>query len=164
MRRETRLGRKALPGCIRASVAWLVLLALALPGYASVRGLCCAPEGVQDRPDCCSASIGDSGNMPGMESSATRSTAALSTAANAGSGLRVIAECAPVPAAEGPESVVQGERFLNQKLLPARGNVFGPGWNREAEVRSGRPLSSSNMDRTPPGGSSFDPLSIALRI
>lgn len=139
---------------VRMGAVWLVLLALALPGFASVRGICCAPEGVQDRPDCCAASDKGLDKVPGL--------ATMAMASMAGSGLRVVAECAPVPVAEVPEYVVQSERLAEQGPLAAPGRIsatFG-----EAERLSDEASRYFKMDRMPPGISSFDPLSIALRI
>jgi hypothetical protein len=99
---------------MRAGVAWFTLLALALPGFASVRGLCCEP-GLTKGSGCCASAM----KMPGMDSS---QMASMNGAADAADHSVVLTTtgCASVPDSEYPEFLVRSEGTFDESLLLTR--------------------------------------------
>lgn len=136
---------------MRVGAAWFALLALALPGFASVRGLCCEAE-LTKSSDCCASAM----KMPGMDG--------MEMAAS-GDGLR---------AASPPEqcSVRQGTEVL-EFVVPDAGigdsravltiEDHPAVTNRSAEISLSEDVDFF-LDRNPPGSFLTDPLTVLLRI
>ncbi len=109
---------------MRAGVAWFALLVLALPGFASVRAVCCEPE-MAKGSDCCAAQLKPSTMktaamaMPGMDSS--RMAAMTGAAVVADSAIAITAtDCGPASDSEVPAFVVRSEGAFDGSPLLTR--------------------------------------------
>jgi hypothetical protein len=141
---------------MRAVVAWFALLALALPGFASMRGLCCEP-GLTNGPDCCVSAM----KMAGMESS---EMASMDSAPVTDVRVAAVAQCAMAPVGEAPEFVVRSEVSFERDLLPAQGQLPALAGTRYAELSVAATSPSFFVYKTLPELFLFDPLSVSLRI
>lgn len=145
---------------MRAGVAWFVLLTLALPGFASVRGLCCEPA-VTKGSGCCASEM----QMVGMKMAGMgESKVASMDSAPAMNGFAAIAECAMAPVSEGPEFVVRSEVSFERDLEPAQDQPPALAGTRYAEFFAATGSPSFFIYKIPPGLFLFDPLSVSLRI
>jgi hypothetical protein len=157
------LGRR-----MRAGVAWFALLGLALPGFASVRGLCCEPD-LAKRTDCCATSMEKRAmKMPGMDSSemaAMMDTARAADSSVANPSLVVAAtRCASVPSSESSEFFVQNEGAFDGSLLLTRDFHPALAWNLGAGESSSVTTALLLVEDTPPRLLLCDSLSLVLRI
>jgi hypothetical protein len=146
---------------MRTGTAWFALLALALPGFASVRGLCCE-RGLTKGSGCCASAM----KMAGMSSSTMASmnnAPAVDTRFFDGR-FAAIAECAMEPVGEGPEFVVRSEVFFERDLLPAQDKVPVLAGTHYAELSVAAASPSFFVYKTPPELFLFDQLSVSLRI
>ena len=145
---------------MRAGVAWFALLALALPGFASVRGLCCEPR-LTNGSGCCPSAM----KMTGMGESGTASmnSAPVIESRFFEGRFAAIAECAMAPVGEGPEFVVRSEVSFERDLLPAQDQLPALAGIPYAELSASAPPSFF-VYKTPPKLFRFDPLSVSLRI
>jgi hypothetical protein len=141
---------------MRAGAAWFALLALALPGFASVRGLCCEP-GLTKGSHCCVSAM----KMAGMESS---EMASMDGAPVVDVGVAAIAECAMAPVGEVPVFVVRSKVSFERDLLPAQDRLPALARTRYAELSVAEASSSLFIYKTPPKLFLFDPLFVSLRI
>jgi hypothetical protein len=141
---------------MRAGAAWFALLALALSGFASVRGLCCK-SGLTKGPDCCVAAM----KMAGMESS---EMASMDGAPVVDVRVAAVAECAMAPVGESPVFVVRSEVSLERDLLPAQDRLPALAGIRYVEPSAAASPPSFFLYKTPPKLLLFDPLSVSLRI
>ena len=151
---------------MRAGVAWFALLALALPGVASVRGLCCEP-GLTKGSGCCvswmkMAAMGESG-MTSMDAAPVMDGALVMNAAAVNGRFAAITECAMAPVGGGPEFVVRSEVSFERDLLTAQDQLPALAGIRYAEL-SAVAAPPSFIYKTPPKLFLFDPLSVSLRI
>jgi hypothetical protein len=143
---------------MRAGVAWFALLALALPGFAAMRGFCCEP-GLTKGSDCCASAM----KMPGMECSQMESTMGAAVSADHRVAITPTL-CAPVPGSEFPGFLVQSEGTFDGRLLLTQD--FHP-WltsNLDADLFSSGNAAVPLIEETPPRLLLSDPLSIVLRI
>jgi hypothetical protein len=147
----------------RACVAWLALLAVALPSFASVRGLCCEP-GVTKSSDCCAAAI----NMPGMDSSRMNSSgmgsmAGVATEADHSVALTAV-DCDPALESEIPAYLLRSEGNFDGSPLRTREIHSALVWNLTSDLSaSGAPVFLL-VEGRPPRISPLDPLTVILRI
>jgi len=156
--RSSLLGRST-----RAGLAWLALLALALPGFASMRGLCCEP-GLAKSSDCCATQLKttamkmpgmDSSQMAGMESSAVTADAWVAVTAT---------RCAPGSDSEIPEFIVRSEGSFDARPLLHPGFHPALAWNWDAGISSSATSALPLVEGRPPRLLLSDPLSFVLRI
>ena len=151
---------------MRAGVAWFALLALALPGFASVRGLCCEP-GLTKGSGCCvsamkMAGMGES-KMASMDGAPVMNAAPVIDSRFFDGRFAAVAECAMAPVGEGPEFVVRSEVSFERDLLPALDQLPALAGTRYAELSAAAPPSFF-ICKTPPKLFLFDPLLVSLRI
>src|SRR5277367_2222480 len=110
---------KRMVGAVDAGVAWLALLALALPGFAAVPGLCCEP-GLTKGSNCCASAM----KMPGMDTSQMESSqmeSMISAAVTADHWIAFTAiQCAPSSDSEIPAFLVRSEGSFDGSLLLTR--------------------------------------------
>jgi hypothetical protein len=148
---------------MRAGVAWFALLALALPGFASLRGLCCDP-GLTESSDCCASAM----KMPGMDSSQIESSQMESVtvaALNADHWVALTAtQCAPSSDSEILAFLVRSEGSFDGSLLFTRDVHPALARNWDADLFSGVTPALLLVDGTSPRISLSDPLSLVLRI
>jgi hypothetical protein len=143
---------------MRAGVAWFALLALAVPGFASVRGLCCEP-GLAKSTDCCASAM----KMPGMDSSQMESMEGGAVAADRWVAV-ASTQCAPVPDSQIPEVLVRSEGTFDGSLQPTRDIHPALALNGGANVFSFETAALLLVEETPPRALRSDPLSVVLRI
>ncbi len=129
---------------------WLVLLAVALPGYAAVLGVCCQTKAATG--SCCAESM----KMP----AAAGDTMTMSSEFVS---LKATASCKLPGAASLPQFLENGERS-DEKPLPASGDAIS---DRIAPTLLNACSSESQaleaLHRTSPAPL-FDPISVARRI
>jgi len=140
---------------MRAGAAWFALLVVSLPGFASVRGLCCG-AGMAKASGCCAAAM----TMPGMDASPM--VAMKSDGAD--SSFAAVAECAMGPVREAPEFVVRSEVSFEQDLLAAQGQLPALAAMQYTELSAAAAPPSFFIYKTPPKFLLFDPISVSLRI
>ncbi len=141
---------------MRAGVAGFALLAVVLPGFASVRGICCEP-GLTKGSGCCVSAM----KMAGMESSEMDS---MDSAPVTDVRVAPVAECAMTPVGEAPEFVVRSEVSFERDLLPAQDQLPALAGTRPGELSFAAAPSLFFVYKTPPKLFLFDPLSVSLRI
>ena len=172
MRQEFPLRRGWWGRSMRAGAAWFALLALALPGFASVRGLCCEPDLTKGSGCCASemqmvgmkmAGMGESG-MTSMDSAPVMNAAPVIDSRFLDGRFAAFTECAMAPVGEGPEFVVRSEVSFERDLLSAQDELPALAGTRYAELSVGAAPASFFVYRTPPELFLFDPLSVSLRI
>jgi hypothetical protein len=147
---------------MRTGAAWFALLALALPGFASVRGLCCEP-GLTKGSGCCVSAM----KMVGMGESGMASMGGAPVMDGApviDVRVAAVAECAMAPVGEGPEFVVRSKISFERDLLPARDQLPALAGTRFAGLSVAATPPSFFVFKTPPTLFLFDPLSVSLRI
>ena len=156
----SRLTSRAGWRATRVIIAWFALLALALPGFASVRGLCCN-AGMAKITDCCAALTKSTAmKMPGMDSSQMESMTGNPVM---DVGVAAADACAMVPADDAPEFIVRSESSVERDLLPGQNQLPALAGTRGEElVVAASP--SFFVYKTPPKLFFFDPLSVSLRI
>jgi hypothetical protein len=142
---------------MRAGVAWFALLALALPGFAWVRGICCEP-GLTKGSDCCASAT----KMPGMDSSQMESMTDAPVSADRSVAVTAT-RCAPVPGSEIPEFLVRSEGAFDGSPLLAR-DIHPLTSNCGADLFSSVNSAVLLVEGTPPRILLSDPLSVVLRI
>ena len=140
---------------MRTGMAWFALLALALPGFASVRGLCCEP-GLTKGSDCCASAM----KMPGMDSSQMES---MDAPANDWVVITAI-HCASAPDSEIPEFVVRSEGAFDGSPLLARNIHPALASNWSADLFSSFNPAVPLVEGAPPGLFLSPPSSTVLRI
>ncbi len=143
----------------RCGMVWVALLALALPGFASLRGLCCEP-GLTKGSDCCAASM----KMPGMDSSQMESMMGAAVVESSHRVFAAVAECAMAPVGEAPEFVVRNEGAFERDLASAQGQLAALTGTRHAELSAASTMPSFFVYKTPPGLFLSDPLFVVLRV
>jgi hypothetical protein len=146
---------------MRAGVAWFALLVLALPGFDSVRGLCCEP-GLTKGSGCCVSAM----KMAGMGESkmASMDGAPVMSGAPVDGRVAAIAECAMTPVGEGPEFVVRSEVSFERDLLPVRDQLPALAGTRCAELSGVAAPPWFFICNAPPKLFLFDPLLVSLQI
>ena len=144
---------------MRVGVAWFALLALALPGFASVRRLCCGP-GLTKSSDCCAAAM----KMPEMNSSQMESMLGGGPA-TADHWVAVTAtRCVPVPDSEIAEFLVRNEWTFDGSLLLTRDSPSALAWNWGLDLRSSETTAVLLVEGRPPRIPLSDPFPVVLRI
>jgi hypothetical protein len=146
---------------MRVGAAWFALLALALPGFASVSGLCCETR-LTKGSGCCPSAM----KMARMGASAMASmdSAPVIDSRFLYARVAATAECAMAPVGDGPEFVVRSEVSFERDLLSAQDELPALAGTRYAELSVGAAPASFFVYRTPPKLFLFDPLSVSLRI
>jgi hypothetical protein len=158
MRQTIPLRRDWTGRLMRACVAWLTLLAVALPGFAAVRGLCCEP-GLKKNSDCCAAAM----TMPGMDSSGMGSMVGVGIDADY-SALLTSTDCAPALESEIPAYLARSESGFDGTPLLTREIHCALVLNMSADASSSATFASVLVEGRPPRVSLPDSLSTILRI
>jgi hypothetical protein len=143
---------------MRAGVAWFALLALALPGVASVGGFCCE-QGIAKIPDCCSSAM----KMPGMDSPQMESM--TSNVVDADHSVAMTGtDCGPAPNSEVPTYLLRSEAAFDGSPSVVHGfdPVLASNWT--AGMLSSAISGLSLVDEAPPRPLQSDPLFVVLRI
>jgi hypothetical protein len=147
----------------RTCVAWFAMLTLALPGFASVCGLCCEP-GLAKGSDCCASEMRTPGmKMPGMNSSQMESMNGAPLSANHWVAVTAT-RCAPDSDSEIPEFAVRSEGVFDGSFLLARDFHSAIAWNWGADLFSSVNSAVPLVEETPPRSLLSHPFSFVLRI
>jgi len=148
---------------LRSAMAWVALLALALPGFASLRGFCCGP-GVTKGSDCCAAQMKTMAmTMPGMESSHMDSMMGAAVAADQSIAVTAT-QCSPVSDLEILQFLVRGERAFDESPVLTRGDHAVSVWNRGGGFSSSSSPALILVEGRPPRLFLPDSLPVVLRI
>jgi hypothetical protein len=152
---------------MRAGVAWFALLVLALPGFDSVRGLCCEP-GLTKGSGCCvsamkMAGMGES-KMASMDGAPVMNAAPVIDSRVFDGRFAAVAECAMAPIGEGPEFVVRSEVSFERDLLPALDHLPALAGSRYGELSGVAAPPWFFICNAPPKLFLFDPLLVSLQI
>jgi hypothetical protein len=162
---------------IRTGAVWLVLFALALPGFALARGICCEASSTRNSHCCASAmksmtamdSRHGSSSSPELSSlplwASSSSSRLLALPAFDSSGVTAgIPSCEPAFVWHLPQFLPEGDGAAGYKVSSIRdaSPVAGGLASLDAPLRITHPR--SHVDRTLLTLFSFDPLSVALRV
>jgi hypothetical protein len=143
---------------LRESAVWLLLLTLALPGFASLRGLCCESR-VAKSADCCASAMKMVGTgspeMVSMTGAAIMNHRPVATAG---------AECEMAPVREVPALVVRSESSLEPDLSPSQDLPSALAIRMHSELSVAVSPLLIRVRKTPPESFLFDPLSISFRV
>jgi hypothetical protein len=148
---------------VRSGMVWVALLALALHGFASLRGLCCDP-GATKGSDCCAAQVKTTAmKMPGMNSSQMESMMGAAFAADQSIAVTT-SQCWPVSDSEVPQFLVRGESAFDGSPVLTRSDHDALVWNRGDGFSSSSTLALILVEGRPPRLFLPDSLPVVLRI
>jgi hypothetical protein len=159
MRLETILRRGWWRRSVRSGVAWYALLAVALPGFASMRGLCCEP-GMTKASGCCASAM----KMPGMDSSEMKLMDGGAAVAADRWVAATATRCAPVSESEVPEFLIRSQGAFDGSVLLTQDLHSAVARDRDASTFSSVTSDLLLVEAAPPEIFFSRPSSTVLRI